>query len=228
MSNLLSQEEDNTPFIIRWIGDHSTLVRWVSLLLLILLAVLLRFLFTQQETHEEDYQRAETEAACLLHGRGEEELLDASHRIEELCHRHEELTPRFASLLAQQHLLAGEENAARELLEPLLSSDHPETESFRNYAQASLLIAEGKLEEALALSYATLSPPGTLLQGHLLLRIALLEEELGDLTAAAEAWDKLLEALETKSLPASFLDSWERGRVSLHSFAHAHRAHCHK
>lgn len=136
--------------------------------------------------------------------------------------RHGELAPKYEGLLAQALLLQQDLVQARTYATPLMTRNSLPNDLYHRFAEGSLLIEEGHCKEALEQAKELLSVTDRiatpLLFGHLLLRIALLEDE-------PQNWVALLQALEKEPSLRLFAASFEIGHTTLADFAQARTCH---
>ncbi|MBS0622657.1 MAG: hypothetical protein JSR80_06840 [Verrucomicrobia bacterium] len=133
--------------------------------------------------------------------------------------RHKELAPKYEGLLAQALLLQQDLVQARTYATPLMARNRQSADPYHRFAEGSLLIEEGRHAEALQQAKELLNAldrrKNPLLFGHLLLRIALLEDQ-------PKNWAALLNSLEEEPALRLFASSFEVGHTSLADFARSH------
>lgn len=141
--------------------------------------------------------------------------------FEGIIRRHRELQPQYDGKLAQYWIKKKNPEAASPYVERIVSRTSKHAPLYTQFAEGSLLIAEGRTEEALehteALKMAVSEP--SLLSACLTLRCALLQEELGR-PEAKTSWQELIVTLETHPKETQAIQTALReGKISLMEYA---------
>lgn len=118
---------------------------------------------------------------------GDRVELESVHTAENILNSHRELRPFYETLLAQAFFAQNNPQKGRELAESSLKRIAQEIpEAYVRYAQGTLLILDGQLEEALAESQSLQAEEGSYLEAFNLLRICALSNEKA-------VWERLRE-----------------------------------
>jgi hypothetical protein len=176
--------------LLGWLKEHA---QWIIAATagLFGLLVILYFLTAQTSAqHERDYYQSYQLAQQFL-----EKPNDSTFTpLEQLLQRHPELHGKFDGLIAQTFLSAGNGTKAMPFATATLERTAADHEApFRAYAQTTMLIAEGSMAEALKRSLALEqqlagSKELPLLRGYNLVRLAILQQKIGDHSAELSAW----------------------------------------
>jgi hypothetical protein len=148
---------------------------------------------------------------------GEQHDAELLIKIEKILAEHPELHAKYDSLIAERLLVWNESKLAENYLLPTLKRIEKHSLYFPEFAKTTLLISEGDLEQALEDAIAlkeemqandSLFAEGGqvrfegLLYAFNLVRIGMLEKELGHVAGEQHAWDELM-ALKIKD-PEAF------------------------
>ena len=149
-----------------------------------------------------------------------EQLLDDPINLGEIVDRHHELQAKYGGRLAQLHLNEGNFELARSYAEALLKRTEDDANAYAQFTRTTLLIAEEKYQEALNQALALhekIPEESHLLAAHNLLRIAILQDKLGEHSTAS--WSELLTFLEDGQLQETFLPAFSQGELTLTDYA---------
>ncbi len=204
---------ENTQFVEFLLRNKSRLL-WGALFAVLGAVLIARITNRVQSGKELAYIQADTHLEAIL--RGEENDSD----LVAILHKHKELYPKYDGHLAQS-LLNRDPTLARIPAERLLERTGNEAGVYAEFSRASLNVAEGDYQAALAQALALKEKIGQeqpLLEAHNLLRIALLHQELGNMAETA-AWEELLSTLESKEISLAFSTVFAKNGVSLTDYA---------
>lgn len=143
--------------------------------------------------------------------------------IEGIVQRHRELQPQYDGRLAQYWIKGRSPEMAAPYMDRIALRTAKNAPLYTQFTQGSLLIAEGKSEEALEqteiLKTLVSEKTSPLLSACVTLRCALLQEELGRPEAKA-SWQELIVTLETHPKETKAIQTALRdGKVSLMDYA---------
>ncbi|MFT4551973.1 MAG: tetratricopeptide (TPR) repeat protein [Chlamydiales bacterium] len=193
----------DTDFFVRY--SKAILYSIVAVMLVLLLVY--RIVSSSHTNAERDYLSAEADYSRLYSSQDQgEEFLS---NLQDILNRRVELHPKYDGLIAQALLKRGDLTLAKEFATLALKRVGQDFRAYYgDYSENTLLIYEGKFEEALerakTLKTALLKSPqiystdevekyyGEALFAYNLLRIAMLEQEVGRPEAEREAWEELI------------------------------------
>jgi hypothetical protein len=184
----------NNPFFLK----HSQNILYGIVILLISLVLIYRVTSSSKANAEKDYLTAETEYSYLKESKGD------LQKLQDVVNRHAELHPKYDGIFVRSFLRQGKLTEAKEFANIALTrvSDNL-PEFFEKYSKTSLLIYEKKHKEALEQAKelaSEINNNDSSLYIYNLLRIAILEQELGSKSGEQEAWKILKEQLKKTSL----------------------------
>lgn len=241
LSDLMKKNHssDTPPVSLDDILEESQTLAWITangktILLAVfgvfLLAIIAyKMAFAGAEKNEYNFITAENDYQLFL-SKGQPESLQ---RLDALMTAYPELHAKYDALIAQNLISQGKIEEALPYAIPSLKSTNQENAPFYSaYAQTSLLIGEKKFEESLtkALNLKHLiekeAPAfsGSLLYGVNLIRIGMLQNQLGLLKDETELWKewKKYAALNHSSQEFNgLLHSFLEGKVSLDTYIEA-------
>ncbi len=214
-------EEAPVPLILALIIKHKQKLFYAALMLMVASAFIFRSFFNKGESQEHDFLQAQVNLHHLLTNSEEKGSLIA--QLEEVLQRHSELHAKYDGPLAQAHINGGDAAAARDIAAPLLERTTPSY--YATFSEGSLLVAEGQLgsalDHAIALKESLHGVDAPLLRAHNLLRIALLQGELGTPDQEQLAWEELLDDLARGGAEPLFMQAFTAGSISMADYADA-------
>lgn len=186
------------PFV-QFVIKNSRQIGYGALVLLLVIILGYRFLAYRSNLAEKDFISAK-EAALGLNDPEKSEKSLAT--LQSILSTHPSLQAKYDGLVGQTLLTQGKLEEAKPYIERTLTRTKSEASpSDLEYAKTSLLIAEGKYDEALKNAYllkeSAISPT---LYAFNLIRIAFLERTLTNPVAEQQAWNEL-KGMESK-MPA--------------------------
>lgn len=220
-SSPLSLEEtlmDNPA--IEWLMQNRRKIGYSALIVVLALILLYRLFAYRTEQTELEF----TQAAKAFNQLNDPQKLESSlYDLELILARYPELQAKYDGAIAQRLLNADEVPLAIPYAERALNRVSGETTPpYLDYSKTTLLIAQGKLEEALKQAYAlknsmlqtinahTAPDFGGTLYAFNLIRTALLEREFGHKAEERKGWDELNDMMKgTHPVKISALD-WQR------------------
>jgi hypothetical protein len=186
---------------VQWAIQHSKQIGYAVLAGLFLLIVGYRLAAHRVSQAELDYVQATHWVNDL---KSPQERGHALKEMQALLIRHPDLEPVYDGIIAQDLILQNQLSEARPYVDRIFSRVEEETPTvFLNYSRTTLLIAEGKIEEALQDAYALKNdllemfkahpqtPYGAALYAFNTIRIAFLEKKLAHTEKERAAWDEL-------------------------------------
>lgn len=199
---------------VQYVIKHSKQIGYAALLLLLLILFSYRFLSSRSHQAEKDYILAKEAAQSLS---DPEKLLT----LQSIIGDHKDLQAKYDGLVGQTLLTQGKLQEAKPYIDRTLTRVKNEASLFdQDFAKTSLLITEGKTEEALKNAYLlkeklleSASPPPTLYAFNLI-RIAFLERNLKNSASEQKAWNELKE-MASASSPVK-ITTFEWNRVMTH------------
>lgn len=203
------------------IMDFTLLVRYKTQLLLgIALFVVALVLLTQylSKGQTESLQaRAQLQNSLTqLSNAKSEEIQPLLKQIDTLFRSHPSLKILFMGQVAETLLLKGEPTLLQPYSAPLLKRlDKEGLQDFYAFNQTTLLISEGKKEQALALAKEQKTTFKEELYAYTLLRIAFLEQSVA-------AWQELIQAGDKEPSVKELLTHIKVGPVTLEQYSHHH------
>lgn len=215
---------------------YKRVILYSLLGLAVVLAGVFRFVSARSSNAEQDYLNAEIDVYHLQSGgeKAEKSLL----KLQQLLDQHGELHAKYDGLIAQNLLKLKNVPMAKEYASDALRRTSNEGGLFyTQFSETSLLIAEGKYEEALQqaeqlnqkLSTAIQQGESTLLYAYNLLRLGMLHQQLAHVKEEALCWNEMLRCLSPAETPVSpaliqsfqLLSShFQEGNVSLKDYIH--------
>ncbi len=179
---------------VQWAISNSKKIGYWALIAVLLLIAAFRFFHSSTQKNELEFSTAENLALKL---NSPANVLDSAKDLERILANHPELNAKYDGLLAQSLLTAGETDQAKPYAERTFSrvkSDLPK--SFLDYSATTLLISQGKFQEALqdaqALQKEIENPT---LYVFNTIRIALLERELQLTEQESKSWQEVQQLL---------------------------------
>lgn len=214
-------EEAPLPPILALLIKHKQKLFYAALVLMVASVFIFRSSSKNTGSREHDFLQAQVNLHHLLtNSEGKGNLIA---QLEDVLQRHTELHAKYDGPLAQAHINGGDAAAARNIATPLLERTTPSY--YATFSEGSLLIAEGQLGKALdhasALRVELHGNDAPLLRAHNLLRIALLEGELGSYDKEQLAWDELLDDLARGGAEPLFMQAFTAGSISMADYANA-------
>jgi len=219
-----------------WISEYGKIVFYAILILLALILIIFRFSTSRSSQAEKDYLAAQNN--FLVFQQDKPESKAALEKLQQILQSAPELHAKYDGRIAQVLLNRGDVQASQGFADRVFKRTQTNhLPSYTDYAQTSLMIAEGKYQEALASSLALKQKMLTeaqeqpekrnsedLLFAFNLLRIAFLEGQIGsakDEMAAWEEFKKLSTANQSPSSSAAFatvIRHFEEGQVALKNY----------
>ena len=214
-------EEAPLPPILALLIKQRQKIFYLVLIAIVIGAFAARTVLRKEGTREHDFLQAQANLHHLLtdtEGKG-----NLIAQLEEVLQRHSELHAKYDGPLAQAHINGGDPAAAREIAAPLIERTAPS--HYATFSEGSLLVTEGQLaaalEHATALKENLHGIDAPLLRAHNLLRIALLQGEIGTPEREQLAWEELLDDLARGGAEPLFMQAFTAGSVSLADYADA-------
>jgi hypothetical protein len=216
-----------TPLFIALLMRYRRSLLYIALTTLLLVVLGSRFIAGRQASREQDYLQAHL---LLRELTSEQASASAITALEGILYRHGELHAKYDGPLAQCYLKNENALEARAYASDLLGRTSPFAEQYADFSRGSLLIAEHRFHDALteaeALHLSLKEEEAPLLMAHNLLRIALLEGEIGLPEREREAWSKLVEQIEGQpALYGAFIQAFTAGDLSILDYAKARLEH---
>ena len=214
-------EEAPVPFILALLLKHKQKLFYLALALIAVGAFSARSISRKEGVREHDFLQAQANLHHLL--TDSEEKGNLISQLEETLHRHSELHAKYDGPLAQAHINGGDVTAAKNIAASLFQRN---THShYATFSKGSLLIAEGQLaaalDHAVTLKEELHGVDAPLLRAHNLLRIALLQGEIGTADQERLAWEELLDDLARGGAEPLFMQAFTAGSISMADYADA-------
>lgn len=216
------------PFV-QWMTANGKIILYVIVGLFLLGIMIFRFVMGSNASSEADFITAEKEyrlfAAPSKEGNDPATQANALKTLNTILAAHPELHAKYDGSIAEILLIRGENSQASDYAVPAIQRTTQENEPFyKGYAQTTLVIADGKYEQALKESNTLKDQMikqgqelqdtpekiqfSTLLYALNLLRIGMLQQQLAlntDELATWKEWKDLIHKSETGALP-KYLD----------------------
>jgi len=210
---------DKHPWI-HWIVERRVGLSYAFFGVILALLLLFRFAGFRKDHAAQDFISADYQLQKLMQGEGDEQK-DSLDALKTLVQKHQSLQAKLDGPIAQSLIAIEEIEEARPFVEraiPFL--EQSDAAHFSTFSTLSLLVAEGKYEEALSKSQAfqnTLESEPKL-KLYNLVRMALLEEALGQ--DASKTFEALKQALIGQKQEAidPLLDLFHGSNLSLIDF----------
>ncbi len=223
-----SDRLDENPFL-EWMTSNGKTLLYIVIGLILLTIIVLRFILNSHTASETDFMQADKEyllfANPVKEGQDPTTQAKALNSLLAIIAQHPELHAKYDGLLAEILLTRGESSQATEYASLAIGRTTDENQPFyTNYAQTTLVIADGKYDQALNEAKALkdlMATQGqklqntpdkiqvsTLLYSLNLLRIGMLQQQLGlkeEELATWNEWKNLARQSREGSLP-SYLD----------------------
>lgn len=193
--------------IVVWISHNGRTLLWILAALFAFFLIYFRMTGGRAAT-ESEYMQADTYFQQLQKGSTEAAQTDAYQKLAAILKKHPELQAKYDGQLAQIFLNKGDLPTANDYALRTLdrtASDHLTV--FADYSRTTLLLADKKYEESLAKALSLKqqlqsSPTDPALQTLYLfdlLRIAMIQQQLGQREAELKAWEELRQATAPKA-----------------------------
>lgn len=245
-ATFLESLEDN-PYL-HWISNNGRLLLYIILGIIILAFIIYRFNSSSHTKAGNDYLLAERNYQLIQNpsAKDEKSQQDALNQLGEILKRQPDLHPKYDGLLAQILLNRNEISQAKEFANLALGRTSEENKPFyTDFTQTTLLIAEKQYAEALKTSLSLKQKMlenaqlpsnergfGDTLFALNLLRIAILQQELGSTSDELQTWAewKQYAGLSKEKAPNKNIDSkafqnvysqFEEGKLSLINYIDA-------
>lgn len=194
----------NSHPIIEWAAEKRKELIWGFGFLVLGLLLLVRLSSFFGVKTENNYLQAEKDLALVLESNKTEEQEEALSKLLSILASTPDMGPIYDGTVAQIFLAANKPKEAAPYLEKSLSrTTSQELPHFASFAKASLMIQEGKWDEALKesmdLKAALQTQNDSSLYAFNVLRLALINKHLGKKDGEKAAWK---EWQEKKDLPA--------------------------
>lgn len=223
-----SDSLEEHPFI-QWTVANGKLLTYTLIGLVAAILLIFRFASMSESSSEARFIQAEKEyllfAAPLKEGHDENAQKNAFNRLNSILDAHPELHAKYDGLIAEILLIRGDVSQAKGYASSAIQRTEKENAPFySNYAQTTFMIANGQYEQALKEAQALKDQMiqqgqqlentpekmqfSTLLYGFNLLRIGMLQQQLG-LTEELQTWQEwkdLTRKSQEGSLP-NYLDA---------------------
>lgn len=213
-------EKAPMPRIVELFQRHKQKLFYAILAIAVVGAWSAKLLTKRESTSTQDFAAAQVNFQQLVTTSGEHGRAIAE--LEDVLIRHTELHAKYDGPLAQAHLNGGDVEAARTIATPLLERNGS---AYASFSEGSLLVAEGELgealQQALVLKGELKSADAPLLRAHNLLRVALLQGEVGSPRSERAAWEELLDELARGGAEPIFMQAFSSGALSLADYADA-------
>jgi hypothetical protein len=218
--------EDNPT--IQWLMQHGR--NLIIGILGICAAIFLIYLFTSRNTQkaENDYLTAENTFVKFMGAKPEEK--EYLQQLEAIMQRRPELHAKYDGLIAQILIDKGQTNEALPFANSAIARTAEENRPFyTDYAQTTLLISANQYEEALKhatnlqknlmgqLTSQTRDFGDTLLAFNLL-RIAMLQQQLGLNQDELKTWQEWQKQINNSKKFAEQFDHFQLGKVTLTNY----------
>ncbi len=179
--------------ILNTLSKYSSYLFYGGIGLFVLLFIIYRF-SSQQATHAEtNFINAANLYDQVIAGKDAASKTEAINQLLPILQRQPELKAEYQGDLAQALLERGAVDQALPLAnETIARVSADQIESYLSYASSSLLIEQKKYKEALdqSLQLKAQLKDNDLLNAFNLVRIALLQQELGDKEGELQAWQE--------------------------------------
>lgn len=199
--------------VASWVQQHGKTVLYGIGIAVLAMLVIFRSAQSSNSQAQSDYVMAQHQVQQLAKTiDGGDAALDT---LNDIIDRHDELRPKYEGEMAHYLLKQGKADSARPLLESSVARSQADNGALHlAYSQTSILIAEGKYQEALGQAeelQQAISDSGSssyeTLKFFNLLRIAILQQTLGNVDGERKAWEKL-------KLTASWMQEGPEGMPS--------------
>lgn len=192
--------------IFDWVVNNTRYLPFIFIALIATIAIGFKFSASRAAKAESNYLLAENYFRRLYKAAPGEQGIngkeEALRKLQEITNKHPELQSRYDGLIAQFLLIEGKEGEAALYAERAINRTKKENlEPYTQFSQATLLMARGQYGEALAMSQKlkkemldemgeeqSLRDFGNALFAYNLLRIAMLQKELGKAQEELDAW----------------------------------------
>lgn len=211
---------------IQWMINHGRTLLWVLAAIIVALILIFRMGVSRNERTEGDYLQADYQFQLFARPATQDHSPElAFTQLQAILERHPELHAKYDGLIAQTLLSRGEtDKALPYVTKALQRTENENSPYYTEYSQVTLLISKKAYPEALERSLALQQKMsesseqthsfGSSLIASNLLRIALLQQELGQKENELATWEKWKEYLQgqhahafTEQLNALQIDS---------------------
>lgn len=180
---------------VQWAIANGKQIAYWALIAMLLLFTAYRYLASAAVQSEQEFITAESSMQTLASGNDTQESLQ---KLQTILKKHPELHAKYDGAIAQALLSAQNPTEAAPYAERTLQRTQGETPApYLDYASTTLLIANGKYDEALKAAQSLKSNTEyPTLYAFNLLRIAFLNRELKNAQAEKTAWAEVKELTE--------------------------------
>lgn len=201
----LADHLEEHPYI-QWFSKNGQAILYLLLGAVILFVLLYRF-FGGSEKSQQDFYEAESSLLTLQ--QNPEDTQNALDRLQKILKAHPELHAKYDGLIAQALLNKGDVQEAKPFASLAIERTKAENSPYyTDFALTTLLIAEQKYDEALLQAKALLQKmqaqeekqnDNSVLFAYNLLRIGMLQQQLGAMEDAQQTWKEWIGLAEQSS-----------------------------
>lgn len=220
----------NHPWV-EWVINNKQNVLWIILGLFAVLILSYRILMNRSMNAETDFFRAQTDFSQFQEAarNSKNKLADSAafDDLEAVMKQHPELHGKYDAPLAQTLLIEEQMPKAQAYAQATFQrTDLDAIGHFHDYAAASLLIGEGKYQEALQQAQQLKEKMGTetletmeeTLYFFNLVRLALLNQQLGNGKAEKQLWEEIQNRSNQSPSMGSALSVFSAGHATMNQY----------
>lgn len=216
---------------VEWVINNKQNVLWIIIGLFAILILSYRILMNRSMNEEGDFFRAQTDFSqfqeAALNSKNQLADSTAFEDLEALMYRYPELHGKYDASLAQTLLIEEQMPKAQAYAQATFRrTQHEAISHFHDYAAASLLIGEGKYQDALQQSHQLKEKMGADSLGTMeetlyffnLIRLALLSQQLGDGHAEKQLWEEIENKSRQSASVGAALNVFKAGHATMNQY----------
>jgi hypothetical protein len=230
LKSLQLAEEDWMDYpAVQWLIANKQKILYGALALFILILLTYRWMSHRALDAENDYFQAQTDFSLLheqvMQGKGIN--ADSLKKLEAIMKRHPELQAKYDASLAQLLIIGQSPAEAASFAQTTLDrTKNPSLDFYHSYAQTTLLVSNQQYEAAYAQAQELKnkmnesSEPlfGNTLYAFNLIRLAFLEQVLGQYQAELQTWEELRHYYQNREGTQTISQLFKDGAASLSGY----------
>jgi len=206
--------------VTEFVHNYGTLMAYGFLGVVTILVIAYQFTRSRESHSFTDYMRADRVYHHFMQADLSEEP-EAFEQLERLMARYPDLKQKYEGKVAQVLIAKDRPEMARPYIDQMIKRSEQEGfPTFLDYTKTTLLITEGEYDDAYqqALALQPQLQEEDQLYAFNLLRLAILERQLGLLKPELEHWEQILAAADNNDAIKEMLTHVQEGQVSLNTY----------
>ena len=230
----MGESGDNA--LLDWLSAYKQYILLSILVLFGIIVLTYRFVSAHTLKAEGDFLQAQMDFSRFQNVNGNNtaaQTLENLTKLETILTTYPELQAKYDALIAQTLIIDQDPNQASTFAERTFKRVKNESiELYHRFAQTSLLISEGKYEQALleteqlqkSFETAPAEEFGTTLTTFNLIRLAFLYQHLNKKNEEIQIWNQLMSSQSTPEIRSILQQLFNEGNVLLNSYIDARKA----